>query len=818
MKTGLEFLHKNQEAWEEVLKPNSQDQPLIRLWEDLESGKFEAVFAYELEGVTREVRNQAAKEQDTAADLYGSYLISGLSSGQGLDFVYGCGRDTRGNENFSLRIMGCSSDSTPEGAMRRTHDLRQNLKVALGNIERDYRFIPIAKHRSPEETAYENIWICTVQSLGFAVDAGGRKQIGFKRQDKPDTRSMVIIAPQAGDRGKGVLDTSITGAFKCPALVKIVLSVTHFTLSNDDLLKVAAAAEWLQDSETKRIRFRQDIKGDIEDPEVLKGLKHNLMLWLKSPSGYRISCTVMSGKQIPSSLLIMLGNEVFKGEPVVISTENRAEEDARDAVEVLGNGILDLRGCINSASRLPSLFPDTSNLIDHGVKRVYRQSAPILLDSGIVLGKAGDCGSEREIRFARADRSRHCYIVGATGTGKSTLLYNMIVQDIENGEGVALIDPHGDLYDQVLNAIPEKRASDVVLIDPCDFAQSVGINFLECDEGYKPVQMNHIANEMIKIFDRFYNMRIAGGPVFEQFMRNALLLVMDSRYPGATLMDVPLVFEDDDYRNFLKARCNNPIVVNFWEKQAERVAGDHSLKNIAPYITSKLNQFTTNALLRPVIGQSKSTVNFREMMDNGKILLVNLSKGLLGELDTQLLGMLIIGKIFSSGMGRVRIRPEERKPVFLYIDEFQNFTTDSIAHLLSESRKFGIHLTLANQNLAQLAVNDGKQNILDSVLGNVGSILAFRMGVADVEKIKTYMTPELDAYDLQGLPDFHVASRLLVRNVPSRPFVFQTLAGQASNQNSRARRIVNMLPKRYTRPTGMIEEEINKRMTAYRDA
>jgi Helicase HerA, central domain len=335
--------------------------------------------------------------------------------------------------------------------------------------------------------------------------------------------------------------------------------------------------------------------------------------------------------------------------------------------------------------------------------RVLNLPAVSLKNEGILIGHAVSSSVRAEVNFARADRSRHAYIIGATGTGKSTLLFNMLRQDIENGEGVCLIDPHGDLHAQILNVVPRRRKDDVVIIDPCDFKHAVGINFLECSDSYKPIQMNFIVNEMIKIFDRLYDLRTTGGPMFEQYMRNALLLVMDSDYPGATLMDIPAIFEDKDYRKFLLDRCYSRIVKSFWTKQAERAGGEAALENMSPYICSKLNQFTTNALLRPIIGQSKSTINFREAMDKGKIILVNLSKGLLGELDAQLLGMLIIGKIFSAAMGRVTMRPEKRKPLFLTIDEFQNFTTDSVAHLLSEARKFGIYLTLANQNLAQLS-------------------------------------------------------------------------------------------------------------------
>lgn len=246
--------------------------------------------------------------------------------------------------------------------------------------------------------------------------------------------------------------------------------------------------------------------------------------------------------------------------------------------------------------------------------------APALLPAeGVLLGQVGAGRPPRPVRFTPADRTRHCYILGATGTGKSTLLYNLLVQDIEAGVGVCLLDPHGDLYRQVLAAVPPHRLKDVILVEPGDAERAVGINFLECGGPHPQVRMNFITNELIRIFHRLYDLTITGGLIFEQYMRNALLLVMDNEIAGGTLMDVPLLFEDERYRKELLEHCRNPYTVNFWRKQAEPASGDSSLKNMAPYITSKLNQFTSNALLRPIIGQARSTVDFRACLDEGRI-------------------------------------------------------------------------------------------------------------------------------------------------------------------------------------------------------
>ena len=263
-------------------------------------------------------------------------------------------------------------------------------------------------------------------------------------------------------------------------------------------------------------------------------------------------------------------------------------------------------------------------------------------------------------------------------------------------------------------------------------------------------------------------------------MRNALLLVMDNAMPGGTLMDVPLLFEDSGFRRHLIKHCRNPYTVSFWQRMAAKAGGDASLESIGPYITSKLNQFTNNMLLRPIIGQPKSTVDFGQCMERGRIVLVDLPKGLLGELDTRLLGMLVIGKLFAAALARARLEPGKRRPFYLYVDEAHNFTTDTMANLLAEARKFGLHLTLANQNLAQVT-NSGayagpKTNMVEAILGNVGTLLLFRLGCLDAGQLQPYVQPEFSARDMEDLADRHAIARLLTRGRPTRPFLFHTLA------------------------------------------
>lgn len=799
---------------QEVLEPESPDYPSVYVRKKKEKEYFEAQFAMELVGVTKDRLNLeiAGKREDTNKPDTGRYrksLITGLSSKQGLQLIYSAGKDAYGNPAFNWKVAGLSRGLSFDEVTASARQLFQNLNVTLKAVKNDYAFAPVIRDDlNRDET--EDGWIGTIRPAGIEIAASDELTVGFRREDVKGEKRRVIVVPHDDKGAAETFDAVAYGAFGCPANVQVMLSITTNTLSESDIEIIASSLKWLKRQEVKQIRFNDFVEEGVEDEELLKRLKNNLELWLKHPSGYRIICNVLSPKPIPGSYLAMLGRELFNC-PFSITMSKRVEQiEERRELDAL-----DLRDYINSAIPMPPLFPEKTVLLNSGVNRVLSLPAVSLKNDGILLGHASSQSSRAEVNFARADRSRHAYIIGATGTGKSTLLFNMIRQDIENGEGICLIDPHGDLHAQILNAIPERRKNDVIIVDPCDFKHAVGINFLECSDNYKPIQMNFIVNEMIKIFDRLYDLRSTGGPMFEQYMRNALLLVMDNEFPGATLMDIPAIFEDKDYRKFLLDRCHSAVVKSFWLKQAERAGGEAALENMSPYICSKLNQFTTNALLRPIIGQSKSTLNFREAMDTGKIILVNLSKGLLGELDAQLLGMLIIGKIFSSAMGRVAVRPEKRRPLFLTIDEFQNFTTDSIAYLLSEARKFGIHLTLANQNLSQLNSGSGKLNILDSVLGNVGSMIILRLGAIDSERMAVYTKPELDSQDLQELPDFTAASRILSCNAPTRPFVFKTAPMVETGRSAHFSTIISNSRQRYTMLTEDVEKAINERRVNY---
>lgn len=388
-----------------------------------------------------------------------------------------------------------------------------------------------------------------------------------------------------------------------------------------------------------------------------------------------------------------------------------------------------------------------------------------LPQEGIVLGHSIYRGDKRTVRLTDDARVRHLYIIGQTGTGKSYTMINMAVQDMQKGNGFCIMDAHGELAEDILKRVPKERINDVIYFDPSDVSRPMGLNMLEFDPN-KPEQKTFIVNEIQGIFNKLFD-KASMGPMFEQYMRNTLLLLMeDSVNEPATLMEVPRVFSDDAYRNRKLARISNPSVIDFWEKEAAKATGDWSLANMGVYIATKFGNFTTNDYMRPIIGQTKSAFNFRQIMDEGKILLVNLSKGKVGELNSELLGMLLIGKITMAALSRSDTEDKSKlRPFYLYIDEFQNYSTDSIESILSEARKYKLGLNMAHQFIDQL-----EDNIRDAVFGNVGSMLIFRVGATDAEFLAKRFSPEFNEKDIIGFEFRNCIAQVLINGQPSRPF------------------------------------------------
>lgn len=419
---------------------------------------------------------------------------------------------------------------------------------------------------------------------------------------------------------------------------------------------------------------------------------------------------------------------------------------------------------------------------------------------GIVLGINSYRGIDTPIHMAREDRVRHMYVIGQTGTGKTNILLNMITQDIINGDGVCYIDPHGTDIQTILSRIPKERIDDVIYFDPAYTARPMGLNMLEFDPKY-PEQKTFVVNELMSIFNKLFDMKTSGGPMFEQYFKNAAFLVMEHPESGSTLLEISRVLADKAFRDMKLSHCKNPIISQFWAS-AEQTTGDQGLANFVPYITSKFDNFISNDIMRPVVLQEKSVFNFREIMDNKKILLVNLSKGRLGEMNANLIGLVLVGKIQMAALSRVDMYGQKMNDFYLYIDEFQNVTTDSIASILSEARKYRLSLNVAHQYISQL-----EENIKNAVFGNVGSMAVFRVSPEDATFLEDKFKPTFMASDIMKLDNYNAYVSMLVNGQPVKPFNMKTLPPVSGNLEI-VDKIKELSYLKYGRLREEIEDEI----------
>lgn len=440
---------------------------------------------------------------------------------------------------------------------------------------------------------------------------------------------------------------------------------------------------------------------------------------------------------------------------------------------------------------------------------------PIDLPSeGIVLGKSVYRGVSKLVRFKREDRTRHEYIVGKSGSGKSVLLWSQAVQDIENGEGVCVIDPHGDLIEDILQCIPKERAKDVIVFDPGDRERPMGLNLLDVNT---PEEQDRSSLDAMEIFIKLFGNEIF-GPRIQHYFRNGCLTLMADESEGATLIDIPRLFIDEDFQRYKVSKVRNPVVRAFWEHEMAQT-GDREKQEMIPYFTSKFGPFVTNTTMRNIIGQTKSAFDIRQIMDTGKILLINLSKGKIGGINAQLLGLILVSKINMAAMARGEMARELRKDFYLYVDEFQNFATDTFASILSEARKYRLNLIMAHQYIAQLsesaggiAIGQKDSKIRDAVFGNVGTMISFKVGAEDGEYLEKEYAPDLSQQDIISIANYKTYLKLNINNTTSRPFSMETLY-DSSKMNPKVSEIIKKYSRmKYGRKKEFVDAEIEARM------
>ena len=449
-------------------------------------------------------------------------------------------------------------------------------------------------------------------------------------------------------------------------------------------------------------------------------------------------------------------------------------------------------------------FPDqrsipTSQLTRQDSKQV--DGPRNIPDEGLLLGYNVFRGAKKPIRLGLGDRQRHMYAAGQTGTGKSTFLENLALQDMISGNGFAFVDPHGDTVDKLLSMVPKERTEDVIYFSPAEMDYPMGLNLFEFNN---PDQKDFLIQEALNMLYKLYDPQHQGimGPRYEDMFRNAALAIMADP-AGGTFIEIPQLFRDPEFLKRKLQHVKDQTVLDYWQKQFPASQRSNESGEVTAWFVSKFGAFLSNEMMRNIIGQTKSAFDLRDVMDNKKILLVNLSKGRTGELNSKLLGMIFVMKFQAAAMSRSNIPEDERVDFSLYVDEFQNFSTDSFATIMSEARKYHLNLIVSNQFTTQLT-----PEIRDAVFGNIGTIVTFRIGQNDVESLGKYYQPTFEGDDLLRVPNYNTIVRTLVGGVPTSPFSMATLPPLGNPNPKLFDALKQLSAAKYGRPKAAIEQEV----------
>jgi CxxC-x17-CxxC domain-containing protein len=424
--------------------------------------------------------------------------------------------------------------------------------------------------------------------------------------------------------------------------------------------------------------------------------------------------------------------------------------------------------------------------------------APPPLPKDLTLfGRTSFRGEQKPFGIKREDRRKHVYIIGKTGMGKTTLIQNMIIGDIHAGQGVAIVDPHGDVAEDILDFIPNDRVNDVIYFNPADLDFPIAFNVFE------QVASEHkylVASGLVGVFKKLY--AESWGPRLEYILRNTLLALLD--YPQATLLGVLRILADKKYRNDVIEKIQDPVVKSFWVDEFSNYNEKFRQEAIAP-IQNKVGQFLSSAIIRNIVGQVKSSFDLRDIMDNKKILILSMSKGKIGEDNASLLGSMMITKIQLAAMSRANIVEEKRQDFYLYVDEFQNFATESFANILSEARKYRLNLTVAHQYIEQMS-----EEVQAAVFGNVGTLIVFRIGAADAEVLEPEFDPTFLQADLVNLPAYNIYLKLMIDGLTSPAFSASTLPRLEAYRTTNREKIIAVSRERFGRPRATVEDRIKR--------
>jgi len=733
-------------------------------------------------------------------------LAASLVPGQHLRLLHVGGAEDAHTRPYRLLLTGMGLAPEPGQAAALAQRLRSEVSVVMPLVAPDLglREAQAAAHLPLD---WPKVAVLQPAALALMDEAALR---GFNTTD-PDRPGVRLPLPVSAD--VGALAAGVDALASCPTACAIQIDLVPHHLSSSQRERVQALTTRLLDVPLTRLA----VVGLPTGPQpvsaaMAQAVDAVLRGWMLNPVGVRMTVSVRSadGAMPPGTVLNIIGSELWQGRPFrVVPVGGELQAALANDEDV------DVASVVLTSQPWPPLLPDPERLRARGLKIHHPRPVNALPASGALIGHLPGAATDQPVRLPESAWSRHCHVLGGSGTGKTRLLQLLIADRLRSGHGLILLDPHGDLFEAAHADCPPWRDDDVVSLDFGDLDYVPALNLLQCQGDRPGPERTLLIHALCETFLRMYPENPeAFGPMFFTYMTWAARLVMGDSELKATVLDIPKVFADTGFRRALIERCKEPEVRGFWVGIAARAGGDSALENIAPYIVAKFVDLEQPPM-RAFLGQVESSIDFRGIMDRGGVLLVNLAKGRLGQRQSQFLGLMLTSRILSAVLSRADVPLSDRRPVHLVIDEFGSFMTSASAldSLLSEGRKYAISALLAHQNMAQLPAS-----LAQSVLTNTGSRVLLRLGADDAHALSPWVSPDFGAEQLMSLPDRHAVARLQVPGDVTPPFLLRTLdcPDPTDRDEARARfEQLRMLSRaRYCKPMTEAEREIGLRLAA----
>lgn len=742
-------------------------------------------------------------------------LFKNLRSGERIEFIHRIHRPDSHNatesQPYSLEVkIACAANQTD--------NLRIKVADAIQTAYPGFHFSTAADFsdsKPANQTTTELQHVLQFAPSGVVVTA---KPADVRFEQKAWQQSPTLSKLMDGERNavchvwpfpKELANWPLTAPvceLELPETLEIIIRVHAFTLSTDMCDEIHKILFRVQSGNLDVFHPDSPISAYSASPELKASAAELMRRWLRHPSGYAVDCVVRSSDSLGEIAQRRLAEDVFGERPFEL-----VRQFDMSAPQPLAQS--SLAWACSPEQGIPALLPGKLLLSSLAVPRHYAVPMATPPKIGTMLGTTV-CGKRSSsVALPHENRSRHVAILGSTGSGKSTLLAQMIAQDIADPQrrcGVGLIDPHGDLYQRVLSMIPPERADDVVLVDASDVLNTVCINPLESMHD-DPLHAQFIVGEILNLVEMLFETEHSSGPMLRSNLRYLLLLSASHSERHGTFLDAARILEDADYCEYMLSKCKDRNVVDYWKKFQKTRGQEYGYAEWVPYIMARLSPFISSPIMKRLINRPDSTIDIAQAMADGKIILFNFNKGVLQDSECQVLGSLILMKFFSAALSRSHIPVEHRTPFHLYVDEFQTFATDSVPRMFSETRKYGLCMTTANQSLGQLNNRWGRSNIADSILANSASKFLFRLGPSDMETLQPYFRPQFDAETMASLPDFHAVACMPNQNRPLPPFVLRVNKPDSNPDiHVPPADILNLSRRRYGVPIDQANRELMK--------